>query len=279
MADIHPTAIVDRRAELAADVTVGAYTIIKAGVTIGPGTIVQESCHIHGITSIGARCKIGPGAFVGLPPQHIRHDGAGTKAIIGDDCVIREGGTIHRSIFPEPDRATRVGNRVYVMATGHVGHDSLVEDDAMIAQGAMLGGHCFLGSKAFVGGGAAVHQFCRVGRIAIIGGNEGVTSDVPPFAAVRYHGLKGYNAIGCKRSGMPGNVLHAIRSAYRCIHTNRTLPGAIADIRATVPLLPEILELLNFFEHTKRGIIGSVRGAGLARLGLGKSTGTDDGSD
>lgn len=279
MPEIHPTAIVDRKAELASDVTVGAYTIIKAGVTIGPGTVIQESCHIHPGAIIGSRNKIGPGSFVSLPPQHLKHDGVGARAIIGDDCVIREGVTIHRSIYKEPDRATRIGNRVYLMAMSHVGHDSHVEDDAMIAQGAMLGGHSFIGSKVFVGGGAAVHQFVRIGRIAIIAGTEGVTSDVPPFAAVRYQGLKGYNAIGCKRSGMPPAALHAIRSAFRYIHTNRTLPGAIAGIRANVPLLPEIEELLTFFATTKRGIMGSVRGAGLARLGLGKSIAMDDSSD
>jgi UDP-N-acetylglucosamine acyltransferase len=276
MADIHPTAIVDRRAELAGDVSVGAYSIIKAGVTVGPGTVIQEHCHIHGVTVIGSRCRIGPGSFVGLPPQHLKHDGAGTRAIIGNDVVVREGATIHRSIYADAEHATRVGDRVYLMATSHVGHDSQVADDVMLAQGTMLGGHCIIGSKVFIGGGAAVHQFVRIGRIAIIAGNEGVTSDVPPFAAARYQGLKGYNAIGCKRSGMPPPVLHAIRSAYHYIHMNRTLPGAIAAIRANVPMLPEIQEMLDFFAGTKRGIMGSVRGAGLARLGLGKSTGADD---
>jgi len=275
MADIHPTAIVDHRAELAADVSVGAYTIIKAGVTIGSGTVVQEHSHIHGTTIIGRNCKIGPGAFVGLPPQHTKFDGAGTRAIIGDNVIIREAATIHRSIYADPEHATRVGNRVYIMATGHVGHDSVVDDEALIAHGAMLGGHSFVGSKAFIGGGAAVHQFVRIGRLAIINGNAGITSDVPPFAAVRYDGLKGYNAIGCKRSGMPAKALHAIRLAYHCIHTHRTLPGAIAAIRISVPMVPEIEELLEFFRTSKRGVLGSVRGAARARMGFGKSILTD----
>jgi UDP-N-acetylglucosamine acyltransferase len=279
MPEIHPTAIVDRRAELAADVSVGAYSIIKAGVTIGPGTVIQESCHIHGITTIGARCKIGPGSYVGLPPQHLKYDGMNTKAIVGDDCIIREGATIHRSIYQEADHATRVGNRVFLMAVSHIGHDAVVADDVTIAQGSMLGGHSTIGSKAFIGGAAAIHQFVRIGRLAIVAGVEGVTSDVPPFGATRYHGLKGYNAIGCKRSGMPTEAIHAIRLAYHHIHMNRTMPGAVAAIRANVPMLPEIKELLDFIATTKRGIMGSVRGAGLARLGLSKSTGADDSSD
>lgn len=270
MADIHPTAIVDRGAGLADDVVVGAYSIIKAGVTVGAGTVIQEHSHIQGITVIGRKCRIGPSAFVGLPPQHLKYDGAGTRAIIGDEVVIREGASVHRSIYQKPDCATRVGNRCFVMASGHVGHDCILGEDVMVAHGAMLGGHCLVGDKAFIGGGAAIHQFVRIGRLAIIKGNEGITSDVPPFAAVRYDGLKGYNAIGCKRSGMPAETLRAIRSAYHCIHTHRTLPGAIAAIRATVPMLPEIEEMLEFFRTTKRGVLGSVRGAAVARIGLGK---------
>jgi UDP-N-acetylglucosamine acyltransferase len=272
MAGIHPTAIVDRGAKLADDVAVGAYSIIKAGVTVGAGTVIHEHCHIHGITVIGRNCRIGPSAFVGLAPQHLKCDGEGTRAIIGDEVVIREGASVHRSIYPEPDHATRVGNRCFVMASGHVGHDCILEEDVIVAHGAMLGGHCLVGEKAFIGGGAAIHQFVRIGRLVIIKGNEGITSDVPPFAAVRYDGLKGYNAIGCKRSGMPAQTLRAIRSAYHCIQTHRTLPGAIAAIRATVPMLPEIEEMLEFFRTTKRGVLGSVRGAAAARIGVGKAT-------
>jgi UDP-N-acetylglucosamine acyltransferase len=279
MANIHPTAVVDRGADLAGDVTVGAYSIIKAGVKIGAGTVVQEHCHIHGILEIGRKCKIGPNAYVGLPPQHLKCDGANTKTIIGDEVVIREGASVHRSIYAEPGHATKIGNRCFVMASAHVGHDCVLGEDVIVAHGAMLGGHCHVGDRAFIGGGAAIHQFVRIGRLAIIKGNEGITSDVPPFAAVRYDGLKGYNAIGCKRSGMPATTLRAIRSAYHCLHTHRTLPGAIAAIRATVPMLPEIEELLEFFKTTKRGVLGSVRGATLARIGLGKPTSHDSDGD
>jgi UDP-N-acetylglucosamine acyltransferase len=279
MAQIHPTAIVDRRAELADDVTVGAYSIIKAGVTIGPGTEVLEGCHIHGNTTIGRKCRIGPAAFVGLPPQHTRFDGANTRAIIGDEVVIREMASIHRSINPEPGHETRVGNRCYLMAGAHVGHDCLLAEDVMVAQGSMLGGHCVVGAQVFLGGNVAIHQFVRIGRLAMIGGGEAFSHDIPPFAAVRYWGLKGYNAIGCKRAGMSGPTIHAVRSAYHCIHVNRTLPAAIAAIRASVPMLPEIQELLEFFQSSKRGVLGSVRGAVIARMGLGSLLGQDADGD
>jgi UDP-N-acetylglucosamine acyltransferase len=274
MHEIHPTAIVDRRAELADDVKVGAYTIVKAGVIVGAGTVIQEHCHIHGNIVIGQRCSIGPTAFVGLPPQHAKYDGANTRAIIGNDVVIRELASIHRSIHQGSDHATTVGDRCMLMAGSHVGHDCVVGEDVVLANGTMLGGHCVVGSRVFIGGGAAIHQFVRLGRLVIIGGNEAITHDVPPFAAARYRGLKGYNAIGCKRAGMSRETIHAVRAAFYCLHRNRTLPRAVAAIRKNVPMLPEIKELLDFIGSTKRGVLASVKGQGIARLGR-----SDDGLD
>lgn len=276
MRDIHPTAIIDRRAELADDVVVGAYTIIKGGVTVGPGTVIQEQCHIQGNTTIGRRCKIGPTAFVGLPPQHLKHNGDGTRAVIGDDVIIREMVSVHRSINPEDGHATRVGSRCMLMANSHVGHDCHLGEDVIMANGSLLGGHCVVGNRAFIGGGAVIHQFVKVGRLVIISGNEPISHDVPPFAAVRYRGLKGYNAVGCKRAGMSRETIHAVRSAYRCLHFNRTLPAAVMEIRRTIPPLPEIHELLDFLASATRGILPSVRGKGVSRLSRGDESSQDE---
>jgi UDP-N-acetylglucosamine acyltransferase len=266
MRQIHSSAIVDPRAELADDVAVGAFSIIRAGVVIGPGTQVFEASHIHEGTTIGRNCKIGPAAFVGLPPQHTKLDGKGTRAIIGDDVVIREMASVHRSINPAPDHATRIGNRCMLMANSHVAHDCELGEDVILANGVLLGGHCVIGNRAFIGGGTGIHQFTRVGRLAMIAGNEPISHDVPPFAAARYWGLKGYNAIGCKRAGMSRETIHAVRGAFRCLHTNRTMPAAIAAIRATIPILPEIKELLDFLCSTKRGILSSVKGRGICKV-------------
>jgi len=266
MREIHPTAIVDRRAELADDVTVGAYSIIKAGVIVGPGTVIHEHCHLHGSTTIGQRCRIGPAAFVGLAPQHKKYVGSVTRAIIGDDVIIRETASIHRSVYPDPESATRVGSRCMFMAGSHVGHDCVVGDEIVMANCSGLGGHCVVGNRAFLGGGAMIHQFVRIGRLAIVSGNEAITHDVPPFSAARYRGLKAYNAVGCKRAGMSHETIHAVRAAFYCLHKNRTLPAAMAAIRNTVPMLPEIEELLEFLSTTKRGILGSVKGQGITRL-------------
>jgi UDP-N-acetylglucosamine acyltransferase len=145
------------------------------------------------------------------------------------------------------------------MVGSHVGHDSIVGNDVILANAALLGGHTRLADRVFVGGGATIHQFVQIGRLSIIAGNEAFTHDAPPFSATRYGGLKGYNAIGCKRSGMSRESIFAVRAAYRCIHTHRTMTGAIAAIRAHVPQVPEVLEILDFMAHATRGILPSVR--------------------
>jgi UDP-N-acetylglucosamine acyltransferase len=257
MSEIHPTAIVDPRAQLAADVRIGAYSIIKAGVTLGAGTVVQENCHIHGVTIIGRNCQIGPAAYVGLAPQHLKSQGENTLCIIGDNCIIRETATVHRSIYQGQEHATRIGDRCMLMAGSHVAHDCQLGDDVILANAVLLGGHVTLGTRAFIGGGATLHQYVRVGRLAIIAGNEAIGHDTPPFGAVRYGGLKGYNAIGCKRAGIPRESIASIRAAYHCLLTTRTMPKALEKMREVTPA-PELTELLEFIAASKRGILPSV---------------------
>lgn len=257
MASIHPTAIVDPQAHIADDVTIGAYSIIKGPVKIGAGTVVHEHTHLQGKTMIGQGCQIGPAAFVGLPPQHLRADLEIGQLVIGDHVVIRETATIHRATAPGEDHATRVGSHCFIMGSVHIGHDCVFDEHVIAANGVLLGGHCEIGARAFLGGGVTLHQFVRVGRLAIISGNEPVTQDVPPFAALRYRCLKGYNAIGCKRAGMNRSSISAIRAAYRALHENRAMPAAIA---AMAPLadVPEVGELIAFLRSTKRGIVPSM---------------------
>ncbi len=259
MPHIHPTAIVDPSVVLADDVAVGPYAILSGKVTIGAGSSILSHTVINGSTIIGQRCRFGPGAYIGLDPQHTGYKGEETWLIIGDDTIAREGASIHRAFKTGQDHATRVGSNCFLMANAHIGHDCRVADRVILAQGAMLGGHVEVGERTFLGGGAGVHQFCRVGRLAIIRGTDAVTRDVPPFAAVAYFALKGYNAIGCKRSGMPRESVFAIRKAYHCLHTHRALPTALRAIRETVPSAPEVDELLNFIASSKRGITPSAR--------------------
>jgi UDP-N-acetylglucosamine acyltransferase len=132
-----------------------------------------------------------------------------------------------------------------------------LEEHVIAANCALLGGHCRIGQRAFLGGGCTLHQFVRVGRLAIIAGNEAASQDIPPFATMRYGGLKAYNARGCQRAEMSREAIRAIRAAYRCLHSHRIVSAALDEIRTTVPNLPEIRELIEFISSSKRGIVPS----------------------
>jgi UDP-N-acetylglucosamine acyltransferase len=260
MAKIHPTAVVSPEAVLGEDVSVGAYSIIKGPVTIGAGTVIHEQTNVQGKTFIGQGCQIGPVSFVGLPPQHLNADPDAGELIIGDHVTIRETATVHRSIQSGADHATRIGSNCFLMGSVHVAHDCVLGDSVIMANAALLGGHCHIADRAFLGGGCTLNQYVRVGRLAIIAGNEALTHEVPPFAAVRYGGLKGYNAIGCQRAGMTRQAVQAIRAAYRCLHNHRLTAAAVQEIRDTVSLVPEVQELIDFIASASRGIVPSVGG-------------------
>jgi UDP-N-acetylglucosamine acyltransferase len=257
MATIHPTAIVDPQVQLGDGVSIGAYSVIKGPVRIGANTIIHEHSHVQGKTVIGEKCQIGPTAFVGLPPQHLKADPDVGQLIIGDHVMIRETATVHRSIVAGDGHATRLGNRVFLMGSVHVAHDCVLADNVIAANGVLLAGHCQIGPGAFLGGGCTLHQFVRVGRLAIIGGNEKPGKDVPPFAAMRNGMLKAYNAIGCRRAAMNRETIRAIRAAYHALHSHRMLSAAVHAIRQMNSDVPEIAELLEFIATSKRGIVPS----------------------
>ncbi|MBV8782412.1 MAG: acyl-ACP--UDP-N-acetylglucosamine O-acyltransferase [Phycisphaerae bacterium] len=260
MTTIHPTAIVAPSVKLGDNVQVGPHTVIEGDVTIGRGTIVRDHCHIEGSTIIGEDCRIGPAAYVGLDAQHLRFKADPTNptyARIGNRVTIREGASVHRAINPGIEKATTIGDDCYFMGQSHVGHDCVLADHVIMANGVLLGGHCTIGPNVFMGGGSVVHQFCRIGKYVIVGGNEAVTRDVPPFGAVWGARLKGYNAVGCRRSGMNRQAIVSIRGAYQQLHTHRTMSAAVAAIRAEVPDTAEVREILEFIAATKRGIVPS----------------------
>ncbi len=259
-ANIHPTAIVDARVEFADRVRVGPYCVIEGRVQIGAGTVIDAHSVIRGHTQVGRNCRVGPGAYLGFDPQHLRFDPAAgeTSLLIGDGVVIREGVSLHRSLKPGEQNATRVGDRCYLMANSHVGHDCRVEADVILANGVLLGGHMTVGERSFLGGGSIYHQFVRIGRLAIVRGGEAISKDIPPFSATAFGGLKGYNAVGCRRAGISREGIKAIRAAYHSIHTNRTMSDAVRAIESLEPQTPELRELLDFIAATKRGIQPSI---------------------
>lgn len=273
---VHPTAIVDPRVKLAEGATVGAYAVIKGSVSIGPGSTILDHCVMEGPTEIGRGCRIGPGAYIGLGPQHLRYvpdEANPTYLIIGDNVTIREGSRIHRATHPGREHATRIGDNCFLMGAIHVAHDCVLENDVIMADGALLGGHCHIGARSFLGGGSTLHQFVQIGRLAIIAGNEAVGHGVPPFAAVRYGRLKGYNAVGCRRAGMGREAIVAIRAAYQRLRDHRTTSAALAAIHSEVPDLPEVREIVDFIRSSKRGLLPSSR---PSRAGRGTDPADED---
>jgi UDP-N-acetylglucosamine acyltransferase len=277
---IHSTAIVDKRAKLGEGVKIGPYVVIEGRVSIGDGTTIRSHSVLGGDTKIGRNCRIGPAAYVGLDPQHIRFKAEAmspTFLIIGDNVTVREGARIHRAIHPGEDHATRIGDNCFIMGAVHVAHDCILERDVIMADAALLGGHCQVGRGAFLGGGCTVHQFVHIGRLAIIAGNEQLSHDVPPFGAVRYGRLKGYNAVGCKRAGMDRATVTALRKCFNALRQYRTVPAALAELRANVEPYPEVRELVEFIASARRGIPPSrFRGAGGPRSDSGADVGGAD---
>ena len=257
MPQIHPTAIVDPRAELSCDAVIGAYSLIEGPVRVGSRTTILPHTHVQGPTTIGENCTIGPAAYIGLPPQHLKADPTIGQLRIGDRVTIRETATIHRAIHAGEDQATRIGDDVFLMGGVHVAHDCVLANGVIAANAALLGGHCDIGEKAFLGGGCTIHQHVRIGRLAIIAGNEAFTHDAPPFAAVRYGYMKGYNAIGCKRSGMSREVIHAVRGAFYVLKHNRNQTLVLTELEKEFGAVAEVREIIDFIRSSKRGILPS----------------------
>ena len=183
---IHKTALVHRNAELADDVVVGAYSVIDEHVRIGEGTQIGNRVTVTGNTVIGKRNRVHDGAVIGSPPQDLTYAGDTTSLVIGDDNTIREYVTANVGTV-KGGGATIIGNRNFLMACSHVAHDCLLEDDILMANGVLLGGHVKVECGVFCSGCAGVHHYARIGRLAFVGGNTGVTQDVPPYMMVDGH--------------------------------------------------------------------------------------------
>ena len=258
---IHPTAIIDRHAEVDPSADVGAYAIVEPGVKIGAETRLYPHAYVSQGTTLGERCQIHPFAVVGHHPQDLKWEGKPSYTRIGDETVIREGAQVHRGTMPES--TTIVGQRVYIMATGHVGHNCVVEDDAIVANAGLLAGHVHLGRRAFVSGCALVHQFTRIGYLAMIGGGVRVSRDVPPFMLVTPDGIAGPNVVGLRRAGFSSPERQEIRIAYQTLYrSGLLLPDAIAQVAETVKTDPgrQLLEFLK--APSKRGLMRFKGGAG-----------------
>ncbi|MBN9121466.1 MAG: acyl-ACP--UDP-N-acetylglucosamine O-acyltransferase [Planctomycetes bacterium] len=255
----HPTAIISDDAVLPPDVKVGPFAIIEGPVTVGPGCVIGPHAHLTGRLTLGANNQVGTGVILGAAPQHLGYKGEATALEIGDGNVFREYASVHRGM-PAPMGAgvTRVGHRNFFMGGCHVAHDCVIGSDVVLANSALVAGHSVIGDRAFLSGNTALHQFCRVGRLAFISGISATSKDVPPFFVMQgINTIRGLNLVGMKRAGMPPAERLAIRKAYRILFMTRPvqpLPLALLRIESELGTLPAVRELLEFIRSSKRGI-------------------------
>lgn len=253
---IHPTAIIDPKAEIDSGVDIGPFCIIKNGAKIRKGTRLLSHVTVDGLADIGENCTIHPYASIGFPPQDLKYKGENTKLIIGNNNTIREYVSIHRASVGG-DGETVIGNNNFLMAYVHIAHDCKIGSNIVMANAATLAGHVLIEDNAVVGGLVAVHQFTRIGCHAMVGGFSGIVQDIPPYmiAAGARAKLYGPNTIGLKRHGLSDTTINAIKNAYKILfREKRTLNDAMKKVRTEMPDIAEVNHLIEFIEKNKRGI-------------------------
>jgi UDP-N-acetylglucosamine acyltransferase len=258
MATIAETAIVSADASLADDVVVGPYAIIGPQVTIGAGSVVGPHMRIEGPTQIGERNRFIGQSSVGTEPQDLKFKGERTELRIGNDNVFREFVTINRGTVGG-GAITTIGSGNFFMAYAHIAHDCHVGSNTIFANNATLAGHVEVGDFANVGAFSAVHQFCRVGDHAFIGGGSICTQDVLPYVkTVGNRPAKSYgiNTIGLQRKGFDKETVEALQRAYRILTRSKMLlQDALAKIEEELSFHSEVRYFVEFVRESKRGVI------------------------
>lgn len=261
MTTIHPTALVDRGAQLDSSVTVGPYTVIGPHVEVGAGTTIGAHCVIEGRTRIGRDNRIFQFNSLGAIPQDKKYGGEPCELLIGDRNTIREFCTFN--IGTAQDTAvTRVGSDNWIMAYVHIAHDCQVGSQIILANNATLAGHVHLGDWVVIGGLTGVHQFVKIGAHAMAGFASAVSQDVPPFMMVDGNPLavRGFNRVGLERRGFGPERLAAVKQMHRLLYrSGRTFEQAridIADLAATMPQAAgDIATMTGFLSQATRGIV------------------------
>ncbi|KAF0814370.1 Acyl-[acyl-carrier-protein]--UDP-N-acetylglucosamine O-acyltransferase [Andreprevotia sp. IGB-42] len=254
---IHPSAIVDSRAELAPDVQVGPFSVIGPGVRIGAGTVVGPHVVIDGETTIGTNNRFHPFAHIGCQPQDKKYAGEPTGLVIGDGNTFFQSVTLSTGTAQD-EGITRVGNDNWVMAYVHIAHDCQIGSHCIFANNATLAGHVHIGDWVFLGGFTTIHQFCKVGSHAMSAFTAAISQDVPPYvtAAGNRAVPAGINSEGLRRRGFSGEQITVIKRAYKTLYRqNLPFDDARAQIEAAAQDAPELQAFVDFFATSTRGLI------------------------
>ena len=264
---IHSTAVIHPKAQLDPTVSVGPYVVIDEGVSVGPHCVVGPHVHLTGHTAIGAHNRFHTGCVIGDEPQDLKYKGEPTRLRIGDHNTFREHVTVNRSNKLEED--TVIGSHNLLMAHSHVGHNSVLGDHVILANGSMLGGHVTVGDRAFISGNCIVHQFIRVGPLALMQGGSALSKDLPPFSVARgYSGICGLNVVGLRRAGFTSEQRLELKRLYHLLfRSGRKFSVALAEAQGAFTSEPARV-MIEFVSSSKRGLCSD--------RGLKKRQGRDD---
>ena len=257
---IHPTAVIDRTAEIDPSATIGPYAFIDGPVRIGPRSRIGAHTVVSGHTTMGADNDIGSFCSIGAPPQDIHYKGEPTELIIGDGNQIREYVSIHRATVKAGGK-TLIGHRNMIMAYCHIAHDCHIADQVIMANVATLAGHVEIGSHANLGGLVAVQQFCRIGDYAFIGGMSGIGLDVPPYVIMEgtrnQMRISGINKIGLRRAGMDRETIKKLEEAFKILFRSPhlLLKDSLALLQEEMADCAEVQLMVDFFHTSKRGVV------------------------
>jgi UDP-N-acetylglucosamine acyltransferase len=254
---VHPTAVIDPRAELADDVRVGPYAVIDGPVRIGPGCVIRARATLCGSLTLGRNNDVGIAAVLGERPQHLGFTGdEDTRTEIGDGNIFREFVTINRGT--PATGVTVVGSNNFFMANAHVAHDCRVGNHVILANGVVLGGHSEVADRVFFGGCSGLHQFARAGRLAFLSGFSCSTRDIPPFMMYAHRDrCVGVNRVGMRRAGMTTLEIGIVREVHRILFRSALLQRlAVERVERELGHHAVVAEILAFIRSSKRGFVG-----------------------
>ena len=252
---IHPTALVSASANLADDVSIGPFCIVESETGIGSGSRLISHVTVHSGTTVGRNTIVSEGAILGGLPQHTNPPQQLGGVIIGDNNTFREHTTVHRAM--QAGCNTVIGDNCLLMVGAHVAHDCSVGNGVILTNGAMLGGHVEIGDRVCLGGNSAVHQFCRIGRLAMVGGCTKVVQDVPPFVLTDGATalIVGLNKVGLRRADLTRDEILDLKSAYRLIYREGlTFNETVAELQRRFPI-GVAAEFAEFFQQGQRGFV------------------------
>ncbi len=263
MATIHPTAIIERGAELASDVTIGPFCYVGPNVVIGQGSRLFNHATVTGYTRMGTGNVVHPHAVIGGPPQDLKYKNEPTRLEVGDNNIFRENVTVNTGTMQDKNSGglTRLGSHNLLMVNTHIGHDCDIGSYNVLANNVMLAGHILCGDRVIMNGGVGVHQFVTVGELSYIAGYAQIHHDVPPFLKVcESDRVRALNSVGLKRAGHRDEDVDALEEAFRILFVGRRpLAAGLAEVHSVTHMHPLVHRLVTFIEQRDQGKNGRYR--------------------